>query len=44
MGVGVLVLLVLPLAVFGGVLHATRNEKNQCASEAMLNGIKVCES
>jgi len=37
-------LLVIPLAIFGGVLHSTRNETQQCANEGVLDGMMGCES
>jgi hypothetical protein len=42
--VGVVLLLVIPLAIFGGVLHATRNEKQECANEGALDEVTGCQS
>ncbi|PMD17167.1 hypothetical protein NA56DRAFT_648900 [Hyaloscypha hepaticicola] len=42
--VGVILLLVVPLAIFGGVLLATRNEEQQCANEGVWDGATACES
>jgi len=44
--VGVVVLLVIPLTVFAGILHATREGKGNCrdGNETVLDGVRVCET